>query len=85
MASLSNSSWQNQNQSTHNRDMTERAMCYVVREGVSDNLVREKLMIVNIHTYPFINQKINLQFELIQLVQSRQMTLFHKKDDYVQI
>ena len=47
MASLSNSRWQNRkerpNQSTNNKDMAERPIRYVVREGGSDILVREKL------------------------------------------
>ena len=40
MASLSNSRWQNReecsNQSTNNRYMAVRAMCYIVREEVSE-------------------------------------------------
>ena len=32
-----------QNRPTNNRDMADRAICYAVREGVSDTLVREKL------------------------------------------
>ena len=44
---LSNSRWQNRkerpNRSINNRDMAERTIRYVVREGVSDILVREML------------------------------------------
>ena len=47
MASLSNSRWQNykerSNRSRNNRDIAERVIRYVVREGVSDTLVRELL------------------------------------------